>query len=178
MRSNLEFGMPPHHHDGHEKVRVAGKITDIFAHRFVVQTASEKVLADLTPHGMDMIKLEIGDAIEIEGEQKPSEIKVLKIERAGESFVIAHPKHAGPHHPAKHHHHDADPQTAKEAAAKAGYSIIGEPRRKPKHFEILGKKGRSFQELHIEIGGTLYKEKPVSADDHKWHAEIAGARAT
>ncbi len=188
--------MPPKHHPEHEHtiVRMSGKVSDIFAHRFVLETADGKCLADLTPHGVAAVQLKSGDEIIIEGEQKPSEVKVLKLERSGQSFVIAHkppkhekPDHHKPHHygpdhhgpdhhgPDHHHHPDADPAIAKTAAKSAGFKVIGEPRRKPKHFEVLGKKGKSYQELHVELDGNIYKEKPVPAYDHKWQTEIAAA---
>jgi transcription elongation GreA/GreB family factor len=51
------------------------------------------VLADLTPRGLEVVGLRIGDRVALEGEQKPSEIKVSKLERNGETFAIGH----GPH---------------------------------------------------------------------------------
>jgi hypothetical protein len=174
--------MPPKHHpEEHSIVHRSGKVLDIFAHRFVLETADGKYLADLTPHGADAVQLKAGDEIAIDGEQKPSELKVLKLERAGQTFVIAHkppkhekPGHHGPDHHA-HHHPEADPLIAKKAVKSAGYQVIGEPRRKPKHFEVLGKKGKSYQELHVELDGSIYKEKPIPAHDHKWQTEIAAA---
>jgi hypothetical protein len=173
--------MPPKHHfEDHPIVHRNGKVSDIFAHRFILETADGKCLADLTPHGADAVKLKSGDEIVIEGEQKPSEVKVLKLERSGQIFVIAHkpPKHEKPNHhkPGHHrpdHHREADASIAKTAVKNAGYEVIGEPRRKPKHFEILGKKEKSYQELHVEFDGSIYKEKPIPAHDHKWQTEIA-----
>ncbi len=177
--------MPPKHRPEHEHsiVRMSGKVLDIFAHRFVLETADGKCLVDLTPHGADAVQLKSGDDIIVEGERKPSEVKVLKLERSGQSFIIAHkpPKHEKPdhhkphHHGPDHHHADADPSIAKNAVKSAGFKVIGEPRRKPKHFEVLGKKGKSYQELHVELDGNIYKEKPVPAHDHKWQTEIAAA---
>jgi len=190
--------MPPKHHPEHSIVHMSGKVLDIFAHRFVLETADGKCLADLTPHGADAVQLKTGDEILIEGEQKPSEVKVLKLERASQTFVIAHkppkhekpdhhkpghhglkhhgPKHHGPdHHAPDHHHPETDPSIATTAVKSAGYKVIGEPRRKPKHFEVLGKKGKSYQELHVELDGSIYKEKPVPAHDRKWQTEIAAA---
>ena len=34
--------------------------------------------------------------------------------------------------------------------------------RKPKHFEVLGKKGAEFEELHIELDGGVRKTRHVS----------------
>lgn len=93
------------------------------------------MLADLTPRGLQIAGLRIGDRVALEGEQKPSEIKVSKLERNGETFAIDHGLHGT-------REDEADPAIAIKTAEGAGYQVIGEPRRKPKHFEVLGKKGR------------------------------------
>ena len=40
---------------------LAGHVTDIFSHRFVVQTEQGKVLADLGPEGAERVQLKEGD---------------------------------------------------------------------------------------------------------------------
>ncbi|MBS0533295.1 MAG: hypothetical protein JSR72_04480 [Proteobacteria bacterium] len=164
----------------HQERKVTGTIAHVFGHRFVVEAASGFVLADLTPHGAEKIKLRIGDEVTIEGEMKPTELKVFAFTHGGTTVHIEHgPKH-GPkhhhHHHDHHHHPDADPAVATDAAKAAGYDVIGEPRRKPKHFEVLGRRNRKLSELHIELDGHIRKVKPVERDDHKW-ADVAGARA-
>jgi hypothetical protein len=145
----------------HETATVAGKITHIFGHRFVVQTDRAPVLADVTPKGLEQIELKIGDRVELTGEQKPSELKVTRFTRDGRTVTIAHKE--------KHHDHgDADPKIALKAARDAGYATLGEPRRKPKHFEVLGKRDAHFTELHIELDGHIRKMKPVDRHDPKW----------
>ena len=62
---------------------ISGEVTDIFAHRFMVKTASGKILADLGPKGAQRIALEIGDHVEASGEMKPSELKVGQIAKQG-----------------------------------------------------------------------------------------------
>ena len=104
----------PRHDGKHATINAAGEITEIFAHRFVLKTLSRNVLADLTPHGLEIVTLRVGDKVSIEGEQNPSEIKVSKLERNGETFEIAH----GPHD--KHAHAPADPVVVIEAAKSAG----------------------------------------------------------
>ncbi len=52
-----------------ERVKLSGKIVHVFAHRFVVQTTKGAVLADLTPHGAEAVRLRIGADVELEGEQ-------------------------------------------------------------------------------------------------------------
>ena len=150
---------------------LTGAVQNIFAHRFTLQTADGVVLADLTPHGAEKIKLIVGDKVTIEGERKPSEIKVERIRRGDLTVTIDHPK--------KHEDHDrseGNPKAAAASARAAGFEIIGEPRRKPKHFEILGRQDGDLSELHVSLDGDIRHAKPVHADDGKWQAEIAHAR--
>ena len=153
------------HQEKRSKVNAAGEITHVFGHRFVLKTGSKSVLADLTPRGLQIAGLRIGDRVALEGEQKPSEIKVSNLERNGETFAIGHGLHGT-------REHEADPAIAIKTAEDAGYQVIGGPRRKPKHFEVLGKKGAEFEELHIELDGGVRKTKPVSQHDHKWQSEM------
>jgi hypothetical protein len=153
------------HQEKRPKVNAAGEITHVFEHRFVLKTGSKSVLADLTPRGLEIVGLRIGDRVALEGEQKPSEIKVSKLERNGKTFAIDHGLHGT-------REDEADPAIAIKTAEDAGYQAIGGPRRKPKHFEVLGKKGAEFEELHIELDGGVRKAKRVSPHDHKWQSEM------
>ena len=71
----------------------------------------------------------------------------------------------------------ADPAIATKAAMSAGYEVVGEPRRKPKHFEVLGRKKTLFAELHIGLDGDIRKSKPVPPEGGKWQSEIEEASA-
>ena len=153
------------HQEKRSKVTAAGEITHVFGHRFVLKTGSKSVLADLTPRGLQIAGLRIGDRVALEGEQKPSEIKVSNLERNGETFAIGHGLHDT-------REHEADPAIAIKTAEDAGYQVVGGPRCKPRHFEVLGKKGAEFEELHIELDGGVRKTKPVSQHDHKWQSEM------
>ncbi|VIO77229.1 hypothetical protein [Bradyrhizobium ivorense] len=139
-----------------DQIKLSGKIVHVFAHRFVVQTSKGVVLADLTPHGADLVELRIGADVELEGEQKPSELKVTRFACDGASLAIQHrekPDHG--------HHKPADPATAIEAARSAGFEPMGAPRRKPKHFEIDGRRNGETYELHIELDGRIRKAKLI-----------------
>jgi hypothetical protein len=151
---------------------LTGAVKNVFGHRFTLHTADAVILADLTPHGAEKIKLIEGDQVTIEGERKPSEIKVARIQRGDLSVTIEHPKKHGGH---EGHDHEADPKVAVVSARAAGFEVIGEPRRKPKHFEILGRRDRSLSELHVSLDGGIRHSKPVGSDDEKWRAEIAHA---
>ena len=146
--------MPEHH------TAISGTITHVFAHRLVVATRSGAILADLTPHGADQIALRVGDSVTLEGEMKPSELKVFSFTHDGKTVRIAHKKKH------EHDHDGADPKVALAAAREYGFEPIGEPRRKPKHFEVLARKGGVLSELHIELDGHLRKTK--AAENRKW----------
>jgi hypothetical protein len=139
-----------------EMITLSGKVTHVFAHRFVVQGPRGAMLADLTPHGADLVDLRIGAEVELEGEKKPSELKVTRFVSEGRSVTIAHKK---PDHP---HHGPADPAIAIEAARSAGFEPKGAPHRKPKHFEIQARRDGREYELHIELDGRIRKTKPAS----------------
>lgn len=157
--------MPNHHF-----ITASGTITHVFGHRFVLQTGRDAILADITPKGLDQITLHVGDAVTLEGEQKPSEMKVTRFTRDGTTIPIAHkPKHHD------HAHGNADPRDALRAAAAAGFEPLGEPRRKPRHFEVLGRRDRHLIELHIELDGRIRKSKPADRDDPKWSEALRHA---
>ncbi len=161
-------------HEGQTR-SLFGEVTDIFTHRFVVKTENGKVLADLGPKGTEQVHLTMGDRVELFGEMKPSELKVHTIARNGECPVsIERP--GKPHRP-PHETDDADPQPALKTAEANGFSVLGKPRRKPKHFELLGRDpAGDLVELHIELDGALRKTRPVLDDDPKWASEIEVGR--
>lgn len=153
-------------------VHVSGKILHVFAHRFVVQTAKGTILADVTPKGIEQLALHVGDEVALEGEMKPSELKVTRFTRDGKTVRVEHkkkPHHDDHHH--DHHHTPADPEIVLKAARGAGYEPLGEPRRKPRHFEVLGRRDGAFVELHIELDGHIRKTKPAERGG-KWDATM------
>jgi hypothetical protein len=156
----------------HESRSFSGTVTHIFGHRFVIRTEDSDVLADLTPRGVEQITLRLHDAVRVEGEMKPSELKVSRLTRGGETIQIDHPKK--PHHDA-HADSSVALAAAQSAAQSAGYAIVGSPRRKPKHFELLGQRNGIFNELHIALDGHIRKSKPVDDLDQKWSSELSSA---
>ena len=152
---------------------LVGHVTDVFGHRFVVRTATGKVLADLGPKGAEQITLHEGDQVELSGDMKPTELKVARLTKKGGACIVI--EHKKPHeHGHEHEHEAADPAAALQTARANGFTVFGDPRRKPKHFEILGRdNGGDFVELHIELDGALRKTKAVEGDDHKWASEMS-----
>ncbi|KOX56957.1 hypothetical protein ADL19_10025 [Streptomyces purpurogeneiscleroticus] len=150
-----------------ETIALSGMITHVFAHRFTLEADGATHLADLGPKGAEAFSLSPGLPVSLEGERRPSEIKVTRIETAGRAPVtIEHkkPNHAPGH---KHANAPADVNVVLAAARKAGWETKGELRQKPKHFEVLARQGQGpWTELHIDFAGTIYKQKP--ADAEKW----------
>jgi len=146
----------------------AGTVWAVFGHRFALDGAGGRILADLGPKGAAGIALAVGDRISLQGTQKPSEIKVTRLTLAdGSTHTIDWPekheprkdgsKKDGPDHP------PADPALAIRAAEAAGYTVAGTPARKPKHFELRGAKDGAEHELHIALDGAIRKTKILAA---------------
>jgi hypothetical protein len=155
--------------DRHYKT-ASGKITHVFGHRFVLKTEHGDVLADLTPKGLERFVLRLNDEVTLEGEMKPSELKVARLTRGGDTILIEH--RVKPH---DDHNLHADPFVALASAGAAVLAVLGSPRRKPKHFEVLGQRKGEVNELHIELGGNIRKTTSVAKDDPKWSCELRGA---
>jgi hypothetical protein len=157
--------VPEHHHTS-----VSGTVTAVFAHRFVVASKGSKHLADVGPEAIKLVDLKEGDKVTVTGEQKPSEIKVTEIVKAdGTPIRIEHKK--------KHDHDEPhayrDPKAAIEAVKRHGFEVIAEPRRKPKHFEILGRSAKGeVLEFHVELDGDIRKRKPADPHEPKWKSAV------
>lgn len=152
--------------------KIEGTIEAVLAHRFILVTADrQKHLADLGPEGVGRFPLIVGAAVALEGESKPSELKVLSIATVGgEPVAIERGKLGKPGRDAA-----GDPRLARSAVESAGFRVLGEPRRKPRHFEVLGAKDGEHVECHVALGGSIRKMKPVEIDDDKWAAELKPA---
>lgn len=153
----------------HPAIALRGRVTDVFAHRFVIETdAGERHLADLGPKGAESLRLKAGDQVALEGEKHPSEIKVTRLTRGGDVVDVHRPPKPG----GGDNHADANPTVAIDAVEAAGAATLGEPVRHPKHFEVLGQKGSTYFEYHVAFDGHIRKEKPLDPDDRKWASVI------
>jgi hypothetical protein len=137
-----------------ETRRIEGTVADVFGHRFVVHTATGNILADIGPKASETIALQPHDQVELEGEQKPTEIKVQRIAIGGGEMVDI--GHGGPKHD-KHAGHHA-PFGPKEIAAVAeahGYTLIGDPQPRKKHFEVVAQKDGAKVAIHVPRDGRI-----------------------
>ena len=154
----------------HDTEALSGTIQHVFAHRFTLEADGTTHLADLGPKGAEAFPLASGLRVSLEGERRPSEIKVTRIAAEGREPVLI--QHKKPHHPPGPARPDVpvDPAQALAAAAASGWTVTDMPRRKPKHFELLAHRGDDVAtELHVDFAGTIYKQKP--ADPAKWAAQ-------
>ncbi len=138
----------------HPLLTVAGQVTDLFGHRFVLSTSSGKVLADLGPKGSGVVTLAAGDVVTLTGEQNSSEMKVHSIVRGGHTIVLKSGKE------------DRDIREANDAKAAAavraaGFEPVGPAKRKPKHVEILGRRGEEYVDFHIGPDGHIRHSRPA-----------------
>jgi hypothetical protein len=129
----------------------------VFGHRFVLITPDGPLLADVSAHAPETVRLTPGAKVKITGERTPCEIKVHLFQSgSGETIEI-------PYKSKKKHPHDdnGDPEGAVKAALDAGYIVEGEPKRKPKHFELQAIRNGHRYELHIMLNGDIRKEKAL-----------------
>ena len=154
----------------HEKIALTGVIEHVFAHRFTLQAEGQPYLADLGPKGAEAFALSPGLEVELEGERRPSEIKVLRIaQKGGQPVAVAHAK---PHHAHGPRHHNGEGREGEtrrvlSAVKKAGWQTDGVLKHHPKHIEVLAcRDAGPWMELHVDFSGGIYKEKP--AEKGKW----------
>jgi hypothetical protein len=150
----------------YKQISLSGTVSAVFAHRFVIEKGGNKYLADIGPEAIDLVALQEGDKVTVKGERKPSEIKVSEIAKGdGKPIRIDHAK--------KHDQSHAyeDPREALAGVTRQGFVVMAEPRRKPKHFEILGRSANGdLKEFHVEFDGSIRKQKPAEGHDPKWTA--------
>lgn len=76
-------------------ITITGEVTDVFAHRFVVQTASGPVLADVGPKGAERLRLERGTgeaALAGNREERRKVVQVLvrhSVDRLTTSYAVS-----------------------------------------------------------------------------------------
>jgi hypothetical protein len=157
--------MPEHRH----LTTIAGRVTHIFAHRFVVETETGAFLCDVGPKGAAAVSLRRGDSVVLSGEAKPSELKVRRFEGPDGRIVEIQ---AGETPAQLSVPLEAAPEIVVRALEEAGLKLVGGLRRRPKHFEVLGRRGDgALVEAHVEFDGRIRKTKPADRTDSKWSKE-------
>jgi hypothetical protein len=158
----------------HKEIAVSGTVTSVFARRFVVEGKDGKHLADIGADAVDLVGLHEGDEVTFKGRRKLSEIKVTEIAKGpGETIRLErkdkHERKNG--HDGRHA--CRDPRAAIAAVKLEGFEVLGEPREKPRRFEILGRSAKGkFIEFHVEPDGAIGKRKPADTREPKWASAI------
>ena len=129
--------------EGH--FRSSGTVVDVFVHRFTLDTGDGKILADLGPRASDAMTLRPGSKVIIEGDRKPSEVKVTRIAIDGAEPIDV---------PGMDSDVEWNSERAKAIAQAEGYAIIGGLSAKKKHFEAKAKKGPKTVDIHIHRDGV------------------------
>ena len=95
-----------------------------------------------------------GDVVTLTGEMRRAALRGAGSRRpGGEPIVIE-----------QHGPGDPDPRAALRALEAEGFAVVGEPRRKPKHFEITGRdESGALFEFHIGFDGTNRGSKSLKA---------------
>ncbi len=126
----------------HDTIALSGTITHVFAHRLPWRRKERPIWPISVRSGRKPSPLAPGLPVTLSGERRPSEIKVHANRGAGREPVLI--EHKKPNHGLGHKHGDgpANPRVVLAAALKAGWETRGEPRRKPKHFEVLARQGQ------------------------------------
>ncbi|MFH6786427.1 MULTISPECIES: hypothetical protein [Methylobacterium] len=154
----------------HDTTALSGTIQHVFSHRFTLEADGAVHLADLGPKGAEAFPLAAGLQVTLEGERRPSEIKVTRIAAPGREPVEIH--HKKPHHPGKPRRDAVHPDLALAAVTAAGWTPAGAPLRKPKHAEVLARRGDgAWTELHVDAAGTITRE--TAPDTEKWGPALA-----
>jgi hypothetical protein len=158
-----------------KQISVSGTVTAVFARRFVVEDKDGKHLADMGKKAVDLVTLHEGDKVTITGRCKAAEIKVAKIIKGpGETIRIERkdkPDRKKDLGKQPVHH---DPRQAIAAVTFEGFTVLGEPIDRSKHFEILGRSAKGkFVEFHVERDGAIDKQKPAHIHAPKWASAIS-----
>jgi hypothetical protein len=143
----------------HRKISISGLVTAVFSRRFVVEDKDGKHLADL---GSDasLVDLHEGDKVTFHGRCKQSEIKVSAIAKEGGEMILIDRK-------------GGQGRLALAALKIEGYTALGAPLGKPKHFEILGRSAKGkLVGFHVELDGAIDKKKPAGVQGSKWALAI------
>ena len=115
-----------------EPAKIVGTVTDVFGPRFVLETASGRVLVDIGPKGAGKVAIKPGDKIEIDGDRHQNEIRARRLTLADGHAYEMHkrtqswrewlvgkrtPEATGPFGAAE----------ARKIATDKGYQVTGEP---------------------------------------------------
>ncbi len=143
-----------------EQAKISGTITDIYGPRFVLETGSGRVLVEMSPRGMDKVKLKTGEKIDVEGERMQNQLRAQRVtladghayttgkkQRTWREFVTGKPE------PDRNVAFMA--ADASKIATAGGYAVRGEPKADGRQFMVMGTKDGKDYELNVRKDGRI-----------------------
>lgn len=167
-----------------EPAKISGTVTDVFGPRFVVETATGKVLVDIGPKAADKVVIKRGEKIEIEGDRnKDSHLRAHRVTMAdGKAYEVDKRSKSWREwimgKPAAESKGPFGPTDAKKFAAEKGYQVSGEPVATKKHFSAMGTKDGKSYELRIHRSGKVEQDLAFGAAEAKKLATDKGYQLT
>lgn len=155
-----------------EDIVIKGPISDVFGHRVVVQSDAKKFLVNLGPKIDELAAVKSGDTIAVEGDlTKSGEVRAYNVTLAdGKKLEVSKDKKTwrqwllGEDSTKRQVFTVAD---AKKLAADKGYTLLGEPAAKKKHFTAKATKdGKSF-DIALHRDGTIKEAVGFNVADAK-----------
>lgn len=156
-----------------EGVTIRGEVTEVFGNKFVLRDATGRVLVETGPHWYHRIEVKTGETVTVTGRPEANGgFDAFTVQRGNSAPVEIRRPHGPPPWAGKKHHalkgasaSRVEPAVLSEASLRqiverGGYKYGGSVDRKPKHYEVLAENPHGEQvELHIDFGGTIYKEE-------------------
>jgi hypothetical protein len=163
-----------------EQAKINGTVGDIFGSRFVLETASGRVLVELSPKGADKVTIKAGDKIDVEGDRRANQIRAQRVTLAnGQAYTIAKKTRtwrefvtgtaAKPDGKAVF-----GSAEAKNIATTAGYAVATEPVSEKKHFAVQANKDAKAFDLKIFRDGRVDAKPAFGAVQAKAAATAKG----
>jgi len=161
-----------------EPMKIQGKITDVFGHRAVVETASGKQLVNFGPKSKDLQQIKAGAEISVDGDMRKSgEIHARSLKVGSDEIILAKDKQTWREW-LLGDDDDDKPFTeadARRIAGEKGYKLSGDLVAEKRHFTGMAtdKDGKTVS-VDIHRDGDIKAEVPFTAADAKASAEKAG----
>ena len=151
-----------------EDLEISGTVTGVFGHRFVIRNEEGKWLANLGRKGRAYTIFE-EEKVVVKGRLKNFEIKVseMKKDMGGHARNVKERDRVDTKVPG------SDPHDAIAAVEHLGYEIMGDPRRKPKHFVIRGRSSTGeMRKFDVNFDGVIRGQKTVGLHHQRGNSSI------
>jgi hypothetical protein len=165
-----------------EPAKIVGTVTDVFGPRFVVETATGKILVDIGPKGAGKVAIKRGEKIEIDGDRRQNELRARRV-----TLADGHAYKVGPRgtwgdwllgRPAPGPVAAFGPAEAKKFATDKGYEVTGTPIATKEHFAVMATKAGSKYELAVHRDGRIDPRVAFGAAEAKKLALDKGYQLT